>query len=389
MFSTLKCASGATGYVVEPAEPPFNKRQKVLARVACAYCREKKLRCSGEPEGCQRCLARSIECVYLSQRASPAGHRRQSSTATLASSDISSISTLAPSTAEETSQDKLMMWGDDDVWNYTEGLEDMQWPGAAVMNRATIVTLEDTSCTNTRATDNLGHRGSISSAQSPIDKVSRRTTPRHSTPLTTVSDAAFGCCDCINQLLQQNEKLSITLFTGRAERKPCPADIFTNAIWRCHKDSMASCEALLSCDSCSSRSELVILAIGMCRMIMTSIEDIHAQLRSNVLLDDDLRSEQSQYRSPRAGDKRTRDDVSGSEERQRSRSPLSGQWDLDEDELHIVRGLLDSRVARIGCLLTKIRQITVARHWPGCETMNEGIRKRHAFIAANAHECRL
>lgn len=43
MFSTLKCASGATGYVVEPAEPPFNKRQKVLARVACAYCREKKV----------------------------------------------------------------------------------------------------------------------------------------------------------------------------------------------------------------------------------------------------------------------------------------------------------------------------------------------------------
>lgn len=103
-----------------------------------------QLRCSGEPEGCQRCLARSIECVYLSQRASPAGHRRQSSTATLASSDISSISTLAPSTAEETSQDKLMMWGDDDVWNYTEGLDDMQWPGATVMNRASIVTLEGT-----------------------------------------------------------------------------------------------------------------------------------------------------------------------------------------------------------------------------------------------------
>ncbi|TLD19142.1 hypothetical protein PspLS_09763 [Pyricularia sp. CBS 133598] len=378
MFSTLKCASGATGYVVEPAEPPFNKRQKILTRVACAYCREKKLRCSGEPEGCQRCLARSIECTYLSPRASPPAHRRQSSTATPALSDVTSFSTLAPSAAEETLEDKLMMWGDDDVWNYTDGLDDIQWPGAAVLNRSSIVSLEDTNCINTRPTDSIGNRGLYSTSQSPKGDGCKRT-PRQTTPSTLVSDPTPSCCDCINQLLQQNERLSVTLFTGRTEKKPSAANIFTNAIWRCHKESMASCEALLSCDSCSSRSELVILAIGICRMIMTSIEDIHMQLRNNMLSEDD-NSEQSLDRSPRTGEKRTRDDMSGVDERQMSRSPRSSQWELDEDEVHIVQGLLNPRVSRLGSLLTKIRQITVAKHWPDCEMMNESIRKRHGFF---------
>ncbi|KAK2008691.1 hypothetical protein LZ32DRAFT_684878 [Colletotrichum eremochloae] len=405
MFNTLKRTNGASEYVVEPSDPPFNKRQKILARVACAYCREKKvhpdqliyymciqdtngaqLKCSGELEGCQRCLARSIECTYLSSRASPITHRKQPSATITTPSDTTNLSALSPETVE-IPLDVELMWDRDDVWNYTAGSNDMQWSDPVVFDSTGLVTLEDTSCMDTFIIDAFKSSGSSSTVRS-TNSGGCRSPPSYDTPSTLLSEPTLSFCDCVNHLLLQNEKLSVTLFARRTERKPSLANIFTDGIWQCQKGSMASCEALLGCDACSSRSELVTQVIRMCDMIMGSIEDMHLQLTSNDQLEDDVQSEQSLGRNARAGGKISWDIMSGNVEHGRLRSQSLSQWNLDDEELHILQGLLNSRVVRLGSLLTKIRQITVAKQWLDCEIMNESIRKRHGFVSTIGRECR-
>ncbi|KAK2024956.1 hypothetical protein LX32DRAFT_655824 [Colletotrichum zoysiae] len=157
---------------------------------------------------------------------------------------------MTPATAERPSEVE-MMWGEDDVWNYTAGFDEVQWPDPVVFDSTDIVAM-DVQSTSSRAA---------------------RSTSGCSTPSTLLSEPATSSCDCIDLLLLQNEKLSVTLFTSRDERKSSPANIFTDEIWRCQKGTMASCETLLGCDSCSSRSERVIL------------------LTSNAQPDDDIQSE--------------------------------------------------------------------------------------------------
>lgn len=162
---------------------------------------------------------------------------------------------------------------------------------------------------------------------------------------------------------------------------------------------MGSCEALLGCDSCSSRSELVVLAITMCDMIMTSIEAVYLQLKG-IQLEDHIQLEQIPGRntstgcshltklSGRAvmGEKTMRDLFPGSGEQQSPRRPSLSRWDVDDDELHIVQSLFNSRVTRLGALLAKVRQITVAKHWPVYEAMNDIIRERLAIVSTNIQE---
>lgn len=55
MFATLRCRENS--FSVERAGP-------TLLRFTCNNCRSKKLRCSGEQTGCQRCTAGQISCEY-------------------------------------------------------------------------------------------------------------------------------------------------------------------------------------------------------------------------------------------------------------------------------------------------------------------------------------
>nr|AUW30991.1 hypothetical protein [Cladonia uncialis subsp. uncialis] len=55
MFATLRCNQNSVS--VERSGP-------TNLRLACKNCRSKKLKCSGEQTGCQRCVARGVDCEY-------------------------------------------------------------------------------------------------------------------------------------------------------------------------------------------------------------------------------------------------------------------------------------------------------------------------------------
>ncbi|KAG6364519.1 hypothetical protein INS49_006120 [Diaporthe citri] len=66
MFQTLRQeVRGDRQFVAETTGAPFEKKsQGRFARVACNLCRGKKLKCTGEKEGCQRCLEKGLACFY-------------------------------------------------------------------------------------------------------------------------------------------------------------------------------------------------------------------------------------------------------------------------------------------------------------------------------------
>ncbi|PWY93638.1 hypothetical protein BO94DRAFT_622010 [Aspergillus sclerotioniger CBS 115572] len=68
MFCTLRRSKNTMeSYASELTTPPFAK-PKSKFNAACANCRKSKLKCSGEPQGCQRCLTKNLQCNYLSFR---------------------------------------------------------------------------------------------------------------------------------------------------------------------------------------------------------------------------------------------------------------------------------------------------------------------------------
>ncbi|KAI1394752.1 hypothetical protein F4819DRAFT_239462 [Hypoxylon fuscum] len=69
MFSTfmhLESGSGSGQYVVESTASPFDRPSHRISRLACVYCRSKKVKCTGEEHGCRRCLDKQIVCSYTS-----------------------------------------------------------------------------------------------------------------------------------------------------------------------------------------------------------------------------------------------------------------------------------------------------------------------------------
>ncbi|KFY02215.1 hypothetical protein O988_02308 [Pseudogymnoascus sp. VKM F-3808] len=60
MFSTLK---------VNPETNSCNEVEEATAHLACQHCRSKKLKCTGEKNGCHRCLSRGLNCLFTVKRA--------------------------------------------------------------------------------------------------------------------------------------------------------------------------------------------------------------------------------------------------------------------------------------------------------------------------------
>ncbi|GLB08934.1 hypothetical protein AtubIFM57258_004843 [Aspergillus tubingensis] len=74
MFGTLvSTQSESEPFISHVIRPPFESDRE-LKHLACLACRTKKLKCTGERTGCQRCLDRGLPCEY--QEANPHRGRR-------------------------------------------------------------------------------------------------------------------------------------------------------------------------------------------------------------------------------------------------------------------------------------------------------------------------
>ncbi|KAF1962413.1 hypothetical protein CC80DRAFT_570319 [Byssothecium circinans] len=67
MFGTFRHEKSQSGHdlsVLEPITSPFERSSYKISRIACVYCRFKKVKCTGEEQGCQRCPDKQLRCSY-------------------------------------------------------------------------------------------------------------------------------------------------------------------------------------------------------------------------------------------------------------------------------------------------------------------------------------
>ncbi|GFN19704.1 Zn(II)2Cys6 transcription factor domain-containing protein [Aspergillus tubingensis] len=91
MFGTLsQNHSTQASYIVQVTDPPFQTdRNARTPHLACMACRTKKLKCSGEKTGCQRCQMKNLSCVFPDQSASRSARKQRSKRSQSAVSDTS------------------------------------------------------------------------------------------------------------------------------------------------------------------------------------------------------------------------------------------------------------------------------------------------------------
>ncbi|KAK2036166.1 hypothetical protein LZ31DRAFT_547650 [Colletotrichum somersetense] len=324
MFSTLKSVNGTSGYILKPSAPPF-KRQRTLARVACANCRGKKLRCSGDPEGCQRCLARDIECTYISASVSPTANSRLSQPDIPTPSDTTNALSLAPAAVEGPSEAELFTWSGNDTWEYTSGFDDVlsspmeKFTGAAaVIDSTGMVTPVDTTCAAIGGTESLMSTGVCSSRASGTNTTGKTNsgtptnTHSHITPSNQLPEPISRSCGCINQLLLNNENLNVTLFSS-------VEDVYLQL-------------------KGSQLEDGIPMEQMLCGHTSTSGGNLFTNLYGKLVIG-----------------KKTKDVLLGSDEQHSQHRQSLSRWNLDEDELHIAQSLLNSRANRLGSLLTKVK----------------------------------
>ncbi|KAI8946058.1 hypothetical protein F4801DRAFT_566047 [Xylaria longipes] len=104
MFGTLVSTNFGQGNLefVENQDPnaavSFNIRHKI--HISCTFCRSRKIGCSGERSGCQRCTTMGLECVYPAHRGRIKRHEKTNSRCVATQRDANIATQMASDRAE-------------------------------------------------------------------------------------------------------------------------------------------------------------------------------------------------------------------------------------------------------------------------------------------------
>ncbi|KAL0262784.1 hypothetical protein SLS55_001757 [Diplodia seriata] len=350
MFSTLKNSTDAEGtYVLEPTRPPFDsKRQGKLAR----------LKCSGDSNGCTRCLSKNIECRYPTTGSAAASTERSRSTPSATASP--------PGNSAPPAENAALATTDNDV----DALMNLDHPSTALF-------LESLDAPHVGADFMDTTSGTRKQACNGLD---------------------LCCCDCIKEAIQTYESVQVDLVVLTSQDSPASASSGQaqqqcGTLCDCHntaglidvlqhqKAALGSCKALVGCPRCREQSAYVMFAISMCGALLESIEHLH-QLVSPV---DDLspppppkapRRQANQMLSPAHSRKSSvahgslpgsDDSLDGfpfARQQQHRRGVQIGRWKLDDDdERHVIQGLLSARMVTLGRVIDGIERAVDDNQW--------------------------
>lgn len=396
MFCTLK-QNGLSdeAYTFETTTPPFSrKREGRLAKIACTNCRISKLKCSGEPNGCQRCLAKKIDCRYPSpprgnshkklQARAQAKAQAQTQTQTYSQSQTRAPVPTPPETPQFQSHSRLSSASvdtptDDDFTTvvsnqettYSSTLDDLDLglggfevsdfttpesiPGLLTdgeyMDPADVMRPWQQSFTF--AADGIESPWAGSpEREDAVFSTDSKTTTEASSPVT--SDPG---CSCFSQAASTHEAIEVAVW-GQNE-------LWRNAddMLRHQKKALMECEELLGCRRCTAQSAYMMLLLSMCRRILTTLGNLCQGTSwrgsGNTVTPSGHGPEQGKWR-------KHADDSDGTEEsRSRGYGISIRNRQLDDDDEHLVlQSLLTARVARLGRLLSTLDRIVSEHNWP-------------------------
>ncbi|KAI1352811.1 hypothetical protein F5Y01DRAFT_313473 [Xylaria sp. FL0043] len=399
MFCTLKHNSlSDEAYTFETTTPPFSrKREGRLAKIACTNCRISKLKCSGEPQGCQRCLAKKIDCCYPSP---PRGnsHKKSQSQAQSQSQPRAQARAPAPTPPETpqfqsqsrpssapvdatTDDDFITVISNQDT-TYSGTIDDLDLSlgGFEVSDFTTPESiprlLSDGEYMDpsdamrswqqpfTFTSDDIKSTwNSTPEREDAVFSTSSKQSPAVSTPATSDSS-----CSCFLQAISTYEAIEVAVW-GQNE-------LWRNAddMLRYQKKALIECEELLECRRCTAQSAYTMLLLSMCQRILKALADL-CQGTSWESSDTaaSLRHGPEDKKRRRCGD----DGEGADESRNRGYGISIRNRQLDDDDEHLVlQSLLTARVARLGRLISTLDKIVGEHNWPAHKAIIRDLQTR-------------
>ena len=157
---------------------------------------------------------------------------------------------------------------------------------------------------------------------------------------------------------------------------------------QCQKEALSNCESWLGCDTCSLQPEQALLIISICNKVLASIIDLKEWLLEQARQDSESSARSaasagaSRWTSPPCASQPRGGGVDG---RGRPSNFDVPKWKMDdEDRLHVLKILVDSRVARLKVLTHRLEEIAASNRWQVHRSMIRDTKQRLGNLEENA-----
>ncbi|KAK4212176.1 hypothetical protein QBC37DRAFT_425548 [Rhypophila decipiens] len=202
----------------------------------------------------------------------------------------------------------------------------------------------------------------------PKPKVSRPKLTRSSSPYGTTQAKLKGTVECypshVQPLLKAFEKLQVSSFNflqattasrnkknkHRADKAKSPP---YDTLLKSQKQALSACAVLLDCSKCSAHSELVMLVVSVCSLLVGSLDGLDRSMngKTGTAKHGDMRmmdsAEAGYYPGDGTGDGFTSENCDG------AMTMMMDEHD-EEDTAQIIRTLTASRIAKLRGILEMV-----------------------------------
>lgn len=355
------------------------------------------MKCTTEPDGCQRCLARRIDCYYPESSANSRSGNTSSVPADAAEME-------AISWTEETSS---TVAGDHLNLGYSFlDQTDLDLLNATLACRPTYsesMAFETVEPHSFSAAEDSGMlTGTVAHTEldldfelltSPVRRTAQEPSedlcvegneilPRSSETQISRSENRIpneppAICTCFAWAIEAYEMIGIQLIGGLQNVSTSAYQILQH-----QKMALMRCEDFLKCQECCSRSDFLMLVISMCDRMMSSLQSVlsqsHGRRKDHQETFGDIRLPLGVHNNT-SGSTGTNEDLS--QERQRLRI---GRWELDdEDETHVLHSLLGSRLSKLSYFVDEIGRLVDKNHWPAHKDIIRELQERSQAARAS------
>ncbi|OAQ69780.2 fungal zn(2)-Cys(6) binuclear cluster domain-containing protein [Pochonia chlamydosporia 170] len=380
MFNTWKQSSNS--YVVLSTGPPFERPQNGKhRRSACNACRNSKIRCTNELTGCGNCQKRSLDCQYGTEGGTEfnigavQGRRKLRQKSGLALS-------VSPAT-HDLDRPQVQISRKDTDWTDSEitlgpatGLSSGSQMGSPNTNIASLRSDRTLDLAN-GISDFVDHTGHIPRGKAFLDQLplehpvntsgsdpcgSDRSPSLHilaNTDITEPTEIGFtgdSTSQSITPVFSNTSSLScLCPVTALDTWETLITDISSNggstdSLARCQKAAMLSCEALVRCHGCSSRSQDVMLLIDICAKLLESLKSQDGEF-SLLHRRSDRRLSLYEYSTEHG----------------------MAEDDEDDDEKHILHSFWMARMQRLGRLIARVGMLLDGEEWSAHRGLLQGV----------------
>ena len=152
----------------------------------------------------------------------------------------------------------------------------------------------------------------------------------------------FDICFCVDLIIAANATMQVKLVWDTS-LNGCNTSSIDDML-QCQKNVLASCETFFGCKNCSLKSDYVVLVISMCREMVNGVKALEV-----------ITSPEEQ------SSRRPHPDTDTS-----SKARLeAGGWRLDDDdEIEIIRHLIQVRIKKLKKLIGQLEHTVSANHAP-------------------------